>query len=428
MKKDIFVIGFMLFSLFFGAGNLIYPPILGIESGTAFWPAISGFIITGVGLPILAVTAIAFVKNDTRELADRVHPWFGLIFTSIVYLAIGTFFGIPRAATVGYEMSLQTFLDEPSALALFLFTFVFFLLVYFVSLNPSKMVERIGEYLTPILLIAIFALSVAGILFLNSPAEAPSEKYSSSPLFSGFVEGYLTMDAIAALAFGIIVVSAFKERGITSKQGLIKSTLKAGIIAGIGLTAVYTILGWIGTKMASEGTFENGGEILSAATDLIFGSFGALLLGVIVVLACFTTAVGLTTASGQFFEKITPFSYKRSIIVVTIVSFLIANQGLNTIIGVSVPVLTFIYPIAIVLILLTFINRLFSGEKAVYRGAILLTAIVSLYDGLIAFGLELPNVTKMMEHLPLFDIGLAWLLPAIAGALIGLLFAKVKRV
>jgi len=426
LNKDIFIIGFMLFALFFGAGNLIYPPILGMESGTSYLAAITGFIITGVGLPILAVTAISFVKNDARELADRVHPTFGLIFTSVVYLVIGPFFAIPRAATVGYEMSLEPFLDGSSALMLLVYTVIFFIFVYYVSLNPSKMVDQIGKYLTPILLIAIVALSIGGFLLLTAPLEGPMERYLDAPFFTGFVEGYLTMDAIAALAFGIVVVSAFKERGVTTRDEMVKSTLKAGTVTGIALIAVYASIGWIGARMATQGTFTNGGEILSAAANQMFGVYGALLLGVIVTLACFTTVVGLVVAVAQFFAKVTPISYKMLVLLVTIVSFAISNQGLEAIIGLSVPVLVFIYPIAIILILLTFLHRFFGGVQAVYRFSILITAIISLYDGLVEFGFELTAVTPVMESLPLFDIGLAWLIPAIIAGLIGWLIGRNK--
>ncbi|WP_430790059.1 branched-chain amino acid transport system II carrier protein [Virgibacillus flavescens] len=423
MNKDTFIIGFMLFALFFGAGNIIYPPTLGIDSGTSYWAAIAGFIFTGVGLPILAVTAISFVNNDARELANRVHPMFGLIFTSVVYLAIGPFFGIPRAATVAFQMSADPFLTN-SFWTIFLFMTIFFTLVYVVSLNPSKMVDRIGQYLTPILLLAIIGLSIGGFLMLDNPMSAPIDKYASSPFFTGFVEGYLTMDAIGALAFGIIVVNAFKDRGITTQRELVTSTLKAGVVTGIGLILVYGSIGWIGAKMTDAGTFTNGGEILSSAARLVFGEFGALLLGIIVALACFTTCVGLVVACGQFFSKTIGVSYNMVILITTIVSFLIANQGLNTIINYSVPVLVFIYPIAIVLIVLTFSQKLFHGKRAVYQGAILLTAVTSLYDGLLAFGLDLSAVTPYMEALPFFSLGLGWILPALVGSIIGLLISK----
>ncbi|SFE49423.1 branched-chain amino acid:cation transporter, LIVCS family [Lentibacillus persicus] len=423
MKKDTVIIGFMLFALFFGAGNLIYPPTIGIEAGTSFWAAIAGFVLTGVGLPVLAVAAVSFVKNDARELADRVHPLFGLIFTSLVYLAIGPFFGIPRAATVAYEMSIEPFSGQTSLL-LFIFTTVFFVLVYTVSMNPSKIVDRIGQFLTPILFLAIVILCLGGFVLLESPTVSPIDKYASAPLFTGFVEGYLTMDAIAALAFGIIVVNAFKDRGIIEGRELVKATLKAGIVAGIGLTAVYTSIGWMGSRMASEGKFSNGGAILSRSAEMMFGSFGALLLGVIVALACFTTSVGLVVACGQFFHKLTGLSYNLIIAFVTAASYLIANQGLNTIIQVSVPVLTFIYPIAIVLIILTFLNRFFGGARTVYLGAILLTALVALYDGLAAFGVEMPAITSVITYLPFFSIGLGWLVPAIAGGVVGYFFKR----
>lgn len=424
MNKQTFTIGFMLFALFFGAGNLIYPPTLGLESGTAYWPSIVGFVLTGVGLPILAVTAISFVKNDARELADHVHPVFGLIFATVVYLSIGPFFGIPRAATTGYEMSVIPITGHTSALSLFIFTTVFFALVLLISFNPSKMVDRIGQLLTPILLLAIVILVIGAFSTLDQPVVSPIEKYASGPFFSGFVEGYLTMDAIAALAFGIIVVQAFKARGVTTQRGLVKSTLKAGLVAGIGLIAVYISLGWIGTKLASTGTYNNGGDILSQSAAMIFTDFGALLLGIIVTLACLTTSIGLVVACGEFFAKVTPLPYKGIIIIISLLSYVFANQGLETIISYSVPVLTFIYPITIVLILLTFMQKLFEHSKSVYRGAILFTAITSLYDGLAEYGFELNAVKPFMESLPFYTYGLSWVIPAIIGGIIGMLFHK----
>lgn len=426
MNKDTFIIGFMLFALFFGAGNLIYPPVLGLHSGSSFITAIAGFVITGIGLPILAVTAISFVKKDAREIANRVHPLFGILFTTAVYLAIGPFFGIPRAATVGYEMSIEPFLNNVSPYTLLLFTSVFFIFVFFISLNPSKMVDRIGQYLTPILLLSITALVIGAIILFDQPATAPTSDYASSPFFKGFVEGYLTMDAIAALAFGIIVVNAFKERGISTQKGLITATLKAGLVAGVGLITVYTSIGWIGTKVAGSASFSNGGEILSHAATSIFGTFGTLLLGIIVTLACFTTSVGLVVACAQFFSKLVPISYSLIAFIITFSSFVIANQGLDAIISFSVPVLVFLYPIAIVLIMLTFLRSLFQNRPEVYRGAILFTAVISLNDGITSYGIDIPTVTNYVMKIPLFDIGLGWLLPAIIGGCIGFLVSKLR--
>lgn len=238
MNKNIFTIGFMLFALFFGAGNLIYPPTLGLESGTSYWPAISGFILTGVGLPVLAVIAISHVKKDARELADRVHPLFGVSFTAAAFLTIGPFFGIPRAATVAYEMGIQPFSNSTSSVILLIFTAIFFIFIFIISLNPSKMVDQIGLVLTPILILAIIALCVGSFFLLNNPLSAPSDKFITAPFFAGFSEGYLTMDAIGALAFGIIVINALKDRGVTKRKDLAESTSKAGFIAGIALTII----------------------------------------------------------------------------------------------------------------------------------------------------------------------------------------------
>lgn len=426
MNRDIFIIGFMLFSLFFGAGNLIYPPTLGIEAGTSYWSAISGFIITGVGLPVLTVTAISYVKNDARELSDHVHPLFGLIFTSVAYLTIGPFFGIPRAATVAFEMGIQPFTNNSSAVLL-IFTIIFFTLAFWVSLNPSKMVDQIGQYLTPILILAIIALGIGSILLLNYTPSIPTKEYRDSSFFAGFANGYLTMDAIGALAFGIIVLNAFKDRGITSQKELIKSTLKAGIVAGVALTAIYILIGSIGSKMSIHQPFRNGGDILSSAAHMIYGNFGTLLLGVIVILACFTTTVGLVSACGQFFSKITGVKYIYITLIVTIGGFIISNQGLELIINYSTPVLVFIYPITIVLVLLTFLNPFLKQSIYIYRGAILATAIFSLYDSLISIEITMSTITSFMNMLPFASIGLGWIVPALIGGVIGSLLQQLRR-
>ncbi|WP_082232562.1 branched-chain amino acid transport system II carrier protein [Halobacillus massiliensis] len=426
-KRDTVFIGFMLFALFFGAGNLIYPVSLGMEAGTSYWPAIIGFVLTGVGLPIITVAAISLVKNGAIELAGRVHPMFAIIFTSIIYLAIGPFFGIPRAANVGFEMGIAPWTGGITATGLLLFTIVFFILVFITSLNPSKLVDTVGQYLTPVLFIAIIGLVIGSFFLLDGQAQPPAEKYSSQPFSSGFIEGYLTMDAIAALAFGIIVITALRERGVTSPKEITYRSVQAGLVTAAGLTAVYICIGWIGTKMASEGTYESGSMVLSAAADLMYGNIGTLLIGVIVLLACFTTCVGLTVACGQFFSKrFSRFSYKAVITFITIVSFAISNLGLNEIIAYSVPVLVFLYPIAIVLVILTFIGRFFSHSPYIYRGVVFLTAVVSLYDGLVEFGLPMSFAEPFITSLPFAEFSLGWIIPALIGGLAGWVISFFK--
>ncbi|CDQ18732.1 branched-chain amino acid transport system II carrier protein [Halobacillus karajensis] len=424
--RDTMFIGFTLFALFFGAGNLIYPVTLGIESGTSYLPAIIGFVLTGVGLPIITVAAISLVRNGAVQLAGRVHPMFGLLFTAMVYLVIGPFFAIPRAANVAFETGIAPFTHTKS-LALLLFTVLFFIIVYWLSRNPSKLVDRVGQILTPTLFLAILGLVLGSFFMLEGTIQPAEEKYQAQPFFTGFVEGYLTMDAIASLAFGIIVVSSFRERGVTDPKALTIRTLKAGIVTAIGLTSVYVTIGWIGAKMATEGSYDNGSAILAGAARLMFGDLGMILLGIIVGLACLTTCIGLTVACGQFFSKHIPgLSYNHVIMVVTLISFGISNIGLNQIIAYSVPVLVFVYPITIVLVALTFMSRLFNHSPYVYRGAVFFTALIGLYDGLVAFGADMSSLEPLVSQLPLFELNLSWIFPAIFGGFIGLLIQQFK--
>jgi LIVCS family branched-chain amino acid:cation transporter len=419
-KTDIILIGLMLFALFFGAGNLIFPPFLGMEAGASFLPAIIGFIITGVSLPFLGVMAIALSKDGITSIGRRVHPVFGIVFAVLVYLAIGPFFGIPRGASVAFEMGVAPFLNKPSGSDLLLFTVIFFLVVYLLSLNPSKLVDTIGQFLTPILLLAIAALCTMAFFRFDAPAAAPSEKYTDAPFVAGFIEGYLTMDTMAALAFGIVVVSAFKNKGITDQKLIVKYTVSAGLIAGAGLAFVYGSIGWIGVHMPGAAEFNNGASILTHASSLLFGSAGKIVLGLIVALACLTTCIGLIAACAQFFtDKMPALSYKMYVLLFTLISFIIANLGLNTIISVSVPVLVMLYPFAIVLIILSLLRPVAGDSRAMYIGAIVLTAVYSAYDGLMAFGLNPEFLKTMIGWVPFFDNGLGWIVPAIAGAFIG---------
>ncbi|WP_066306218.1 branched-chain amino acid transport system II carrier protein [Bacillus sp. FJAT-29814] len=429
-KKDTLFVGLMLFSMFFGAGNLIFPPFLGLGAGTSFWPAITGFILTGVGLPLLVLVAIVLV-NDANTLGNRVHPWFGTSFTVLVYLSIGPLFAIPRNANVAYEMGVQPFLGHLSVsqpLLLLGFSVVFFLLVYLLSLNTSKVVDYMGRFISPILLLSIVVLCVAGFFVLNKPLEAPTDTYQSASLFKGFIDGYSTMDALASLAFGIAILTALKQRGVTDKKQLTAYTLKTGLIAGSALALVYVIIGLLGAKMAGYGTFDNGTAVLSSAATLVLGSGGTVLLGVIFTLACFTTCVGLTIACGQYFSKLMPkLSYRMVVTAVTVVSFSLTNLGLNQIISVSVPFLVMAYPLLIVLVTLAFLHRFFGGAQKVYAGAMLLTGLVSVYDGLKMFGLKMHVLETLMGSLPLASVGLGWVVPALAGGLAGFVFDKLTR-
>ncbi|USG64841.1 branched-chain amino acid transport system II carrier protein [Brevibacillus ruminantium] len=429
-KRETITIGLMLFALFFGAGNMIFPPALGQTAGTNVWIAMLGFIITGVGLPLLGVVAVGLGGGGLSTLAGRVHPLFGVIFTVIVYLAIGPFLAIPRTGTVSFEMGVMPFLPESlkgSWVPLFISTLIYFALTYWLSLHPSKLVDRIGKILTPVLLLIITMMFIQGFIHPIGEIGAPAGAYEATPFFKGFLEGYLTLDALAAMVFGIVVTAAIKERGIADRKHISMATVKAGIVAAIGLALVYLALGYLGATSQVLGASENGGQILSSVVKQLFGGAGALLLGLAVTLACITTSVGLVTACSRFFsERFPAISYRTMAAILCVFSTAVANVGLTQLISLSVPVLVAIYPLAIVLMLLSFLHTAFKGYSSVYIGAILATAAVSLIDGLVQLGLPLDQITSLYENLPFYKEGIGWLLPAIAGGLLGYLWESLR--
>ncbi|MDQ0161052.1 branched-chain amino acid transport system II carrier protein [Aeribacillus alveayuensis] len=430
--KEIFLIGLMLFALFLGAGNLIFPPALGQAAGEHLLPAIIGFLITGVGLPLLGVVAIGLSGSDLQGLANRVHPNFSIIFTFVMYLTLGPLFGIPRTGTVAYEIGVLPFMPETSekyGIALFIYTIVFFGITYFLSLNPSKLVDRIGKWLTPMLISVLALLFIKAIIDPLGSLQSAQGDYINIPFFKGFLEGYLTMDTIAALVFGIVVMNAIKEKGVTSHKEIAKVSIQAGMIAAIGLALVYLSLGYLGsTSIEAIGPKENGGAILSASAHYLFGNFGKFILGLAITFACLTTSIGLVSSCAAFFKKVLPITYKNAVFILSIFSGIIANVGLTQLIKFSIPILVAIYPLAIVLIGLSFLHNAFKGNRQVYGYSLFFTGIVSIVDGLKAANIQISVINEIFGFLPLFDLGVGWLLPAIVGAIIGYIRSLIRTI
>ncbi|MFD6440206.1 branched-chain amino acid transport system II carrier protein [Peribacillus sp. NPDC060186] len=428
----IIIIGLMLFALFFGAGNLIFPPMLGQMAGTNVWKANAGFLVTGVGLPLLAITAFVFSgKDDLRSLASRVHPVFGIVFATVLYLAIGPFFAIPRAGNVSFEIGVKPFvMDHAGSLPLVIFTIIFFIIACLLSLNPTKIIDVVGKFLTPIKLTFIGFLVIIAVIHPIGSFQAPIKGYTSHVFFKGFQEGYLTLDALVAFAFGIIIVNAIKEKGATTKKEIMTVCVKATAIAATLLILIYTALSFMGASSVEKlGQLENGAEVLAKVSDYYFGSYGAILLGLMITVACLTTSVGLITACSSFFHELFPkISYKNFAIILTVFSTLVANIGLTQLIKISIPVLMTMYPIAITLIFLTFLHSAFNGRSEVYQGSLIFTFIVSLFDGLNAAGIHIKAIsTFFSEFLPMYELGLGWLLPAIIGGLFGYIFSRLRK-
>ena len=430
--KENLAVGLLLFALFLGAGNIIFPPLLGQQAGEHITVAMIGFLITGVGLPLLAIVAVAKAGGDLQLLANRVNPVFGIIFTSIVYLASGPFFAVPRTGSVSYEIGIAPFLSETAAnhwAPLFITSVIFFALILYLAINPSKLVDRVGKILTPALLIVILLLAIKSFVTPMGESSLAVGKYTTSPFTEGFIQGYLTMDVLSALVFGIVILQALRGMGMSDTNKQVKTTIFAGIVAAIGLAFVYISLGYIGnTSVDAIGVSDNGGIIIAKSADVLFGNLGSIILSITILLACISTAVGLLTANAQFFNKLFPkISYRTFLIVFTIFSLAITNVGLSTIINTSLPVLLIIYPLAMVLMVLSLLDNFFKGGQIVYILALIPTFMVSLYDGLKLMKIEIVPYENFLNALPLYEQSLGWLVPAIVGAIVGFIIHKISK-
>lgn len=426
-KKNVVFSGFMLFSLFFGAGNLIFPPLLGLESGSHFGLAITGFLITGVLLPVMAIIAVALSENGLVSIGNRVNKVFGLVFAIIIYMSIGAFYGIPRASNVAYELGFRQVFPMDNWLMLLLFSLLFFGVTYFISFNPKKIVDRIGQVLTPILLLVLAMLFIQAFIKFENLPSSPSGNYITSPLVTGFLEGYFTMDAVAALAFGIVVINGLKDKGAASKSELVKGSLGAAILAGAALVMVYFCLGWIGRVIPGDAVFTNGAEILTKGSKLLFVKGGSLLFGVIVILACLTTCVGLINACSRFFNEMFPrFSYQTYVAVFVFVGLLVSNLGLKVILQLATPLLVFIYPIAIVLVMLSIFQSVAGGGRKMYQFSVIVTSVYALYEVLASLGVEVIILQHLLGVTPFFEHGLGWVVPACIAACLGYVMDRIK--
>ena len=437
-KKELVFIASMLFGLFFGAGNLIFPIYMGQLAGRHMWQATIGFLITGVGLPLMGVAAMGISRsNGLIELSGKVSRGYSVFFTCALYLTIGPFFAIPRCATVPFTVGVTPLLGTgvASGAALAIFSGVFFLIVLGFSLFPGKILTWVGKILNPLFLLFLGVLVVAALV--NPIGEissiAPDGSYVDKAFSTGFLEGYNTMDALAGLAFGIIVIDVIRGLGIQEPKAVAKNTVKAGVFSCLLMALIYLAVTVVGAQ--SRGLYEicnNGGEVFALVSNHYFGKIGAMILAAMVCLACLKTAVGLVTSCAETFCKLFPkfLPYRAWAVAFSVVSFLIANLGLDTIIAYSLPVLMFLYPLAITLILLGLCGNAFGHSRCVYGWVTGCTLAAALYDFLNALLPNYPQLAGILQAigrvLPLSGYGLGWILPAALGLGIGLLVWVAK--
>lgn len=429
-RNKMLLVSFMLFSLFFGAGNLIFPPFLGQNAGSHTLPAMLGFLSTAVVLPVLGVVVVARFDGLDR-LGQQVGKRFAIVFTLLIYLSIGPGLGIPRAASVPFEMAVAPYLPEGTNTTVWMlvYSLAFFLVALWLCMTPGKLVNRIGHFLTPSLLVLLVFLFVC-FLFRGEVNVAPSQTaYDVAPFLKGFSEGYQTMDTIAALNFGLVIATTLGSFGMTEKRARMRHTVLAGIFAGTILALVYAMLSYMG--MCSSGVYaiqENGAWTLRCIVYQLFGAPGAVLLAAIFTLACLTTCVGLINSISQYFSTLFgKLSYRQWVLVMTGFSFLVCNLGLNAILSISIPILNAIYPVAIVLILLGLTHSLWVKNRWVYSLVVAGTGTVSVIYALDAAQLSLGAVTELCRKLPLYDMGFCWVSVAAVMLAVSLLLGLVRR-
>lgn len=424
--RDIIALGFMTFALFIGAGNIIFPPIVAQQAGDHAWLAAFGFLITAVGLPVLTIIALSRVEGSIQLLSSPLGKVASLLLTIVCYLAVGPLFATPRTATVSYEIGFSSYFGT-SSLSLFIYSAIYFSFVTLVSLYPNKILDTVGYVLSPLKILSLVVLGGSAVLIPANFIAEPVGNYVNSPVSEGFVNGYLTMDTLGALVFGIVIINAIRSRGVTDKKLITKYAVIAGLISGIGLTLVYLSLFKLGLGSHDiAANASNGAVILHAYVQHAFGDLGSVFLGAMIFIACMVTAIGLTCACAEYFSRITKLGYKAWVLILVGFAFVISNLGLTKLIAVSVPVLSAIYPPAITVILLGFCWNFFHQPSRVIAPVTAVALLFGILDGLkvAGFGDALPTA---LANLPLSAQNLAWLIPSIMVLVICIVIDKVKK-
>ena len=432
---------FTFFSMFFGAGNLIFPPFIGAQAGTATLPAMIGFIVSAVGLPILGVLAVSSAGGfDT--LAGRVHPGFAACLGLAIILTIGPCFAIPRTATTSFEMMVAPFVDgSAKGPAQLVYSAVFFAIAFLFAQRPDKLSQVLGRFLGPLLLILIAALFAACLVHGVDASQVPMGDYADSQMARGFLDGYQTMDLLAALYFGIVISANVRSLGVENDAAVRRETSLAGLGTGALLVVIYGALGYVGVVSGAlariDPASQTGATVLTNLTSALFGTAGTAFLGVVFVIACMSVCTGLICTCATYFH--TRFrtvaghgvTYRAWQMLFTVFSFVVSNAGLSMIIKVSVPVLSALYPVSIVLVLLAFAHPLLRGRFVlVHPWTVACVGVVAFGDCLVklaaVFSLSLPVLPGLMGLLPLHDQQLGWLLPACVGLAAGVFHSLLR--
>ena len=403
LNKDIIIVGFALFAMFFGAGNLLFPPFLGLITGKSWLTGFTGFILADVGLSLLAILAIGKCGGEVSKVF--------IVLGCAIMICIGPLLAIPRTAATTFEMGIQPIFGNFNAV---IFSVIFFAITLLLTIKPSKVVDIIGSYLTPALLIALLVLIGMGII---NPLGSIEPSTIDNVFSEGVFQGYQTLDALGAVSLGAVVITSIANKGYTKKEEQVSITFKAGLVAAAGLFLVYGGLTYLGSTVSSmfDSNVSQAGLIVSI-TEMLLGFPGKVILGIIVALACLTTAIGLTSATGQYFAKLSnnKIKYETIVTVVCIFSLVISNFGVSTIIQFSAPILTFVYPPTIVLVVFTLLGEKIKNDN-VFKFATYAALFISILNIMGDFGVKVP----VINSLPLASLGFNWVVPVLVASAIG---------
>lgn len=432
MIKKGFLIGLLLFGIFFGAGNLIFPAELGFRAGENFYPAILGFVLSGVGIAIITLVLGTMVKGGYKnEISIKVDPHYAIAYLTVLYLAIGPFFAIPRTAGTSFSIGIAP-VTGTGRLPLLIFSAIYFLFAYLIAINPSKLMDRVGKILTPMFAMLIIILIVIGNMNFHAINQGEMSGVMLA-LKTGFLEGYNTLDALAAVSFCLIATSSIKTFGFSSKKEYIKIMTVVGIVTAIFFSTLYIGLGALGNKFSipadvlADPDINIGTYILSKSSYELFGSFGQVFLGAMTILTCFTTTAGLIVVVSEYFVETFPrFKYKTYVNIFTLIGFAMSNFGLNTIIKISVPVLRILYPITIVIVAIIILNKYVRLSKS---GMAITMILTTVFSGIEVMGsvLKVKSINSIMALFIGGDSGFFWINIAVLGIVLSLLLKdKIK--
>lgn len=410
--KDIMAVGLTMFAIFFGAGNLIFPPYLGRMTGAEWFLGFFFFFIVDIGVSMIAIFA-TIRSNDLSMtgIPSRLGKKMATVVAIIIATCLAPCLCVPRTAATTFEMGWSQMFPS---LSIWVFSFIFFAIVCFLTIRPSKVVDIVGNYLTPILVICILVLIVLGIV---DPIGPIAEESTVVTIKEGIINGYQTMDPLGVGLIIVAIMGAVTEKGYATKDVQGRLLARAALLAGILLFIIYGGLTYLGSTVSSGGYEDyNQAALLVAITEELLGTWGVIMMAVIVLFACLTTAIGLTSGFAGTLEKLTngKCKYKTVVIVMSVFSFVVSNAGIDKIISVAAPILSVIFPCFITMSVLMFFGKYIKNDNVI-RVATLFAFVISLSEVLAGFGLPLTYT----QYLPLHEYSLGWILPAVVGGIIG---------